>query len=129
MQAYALNCMFLVMTYLYITCSARIKVPAHLAHSVPAVFGKETWLAKECVRSDTNAVVCNVYDYFERESKKNKKIHQGIVKLKKKTVDATGLSKRTVEFVIEVGGSSSSEDDHSSDGLSSDSSSVSSDSD
>ena len=52
----------------------------------------------------------------------------GIVKLKKKTVDATRLSKRTVEFVIEVGGSSSSEDDHSSDGLSSDSSSVSSDS-
>ena len=51
------------------------------------------------------------------------------MKLKKKTVDATGLSKRTVEFVIEVGGSSSSEDDHSSDGLSSDSSSVSSDSD
>ena len=81
------------------------------------------------VRSDTKAVVCNVYDYFERESKKNKKIHQGIVKLKKKTVDATGLSKRTVEFVIEVGGSSSSEDDHSSDGLRSDSSSVSSDSD
>ena len=80
------------------------------------------------VRSDAKAVVCNVYDYFERESKKNKKIHQGIVKLKK-TVDATGLSKRTVEFVIEVGGSSSSEDDHSSDGLSSDSSSVSSDSD
>ena len=80
------------------------------------------------VRSDTKAVVCNVYDYFERESKKNKKIHQGIVKLKK-TVDGTGLSKRTVEFVIEVGGSSSSEDDHSSDGLSSDSSSVSSDSD
>ena len=81
------------------------------------------------VRSDTTAVVCNVYDYFERESKKNKKLHQGIVKLKKKTVDATGLSKRTVEFVIEVGGSSSSEDDHSSDGLSSDSSSVSSYSD
>ena len=80
------------------------------------------------VRSDTKAVVCNVYDYFERESKKNK-IHQGIVKLKKKMVDATGLSKRTVEFVIKVGGSSSSEDDHSSDGLSSDSSSVSSDSD
>ena len=52
----------------------------------------------------------------------------GIVKLKKKTVDATRLSKRTVEFVIEVGGSSSSEDDHSYDGLSSDSSSVSSDS-
>ena len=71
-----------------------------------------------------------VYDgYFERESKKNKKIHQGIVKLKKKTVDATRLSKRTVEFVIEVGGSSSSEDDQSSDGVSSDSSSVSSDSD
>ena len=80
------------------------------------------------VRSDTKAVVCNVYDYFEKESKKNKKIHQGIVKLKK-TVDATGLSKRTVEFVIEVGGSSSSEDDHSSDGVSNDSSSVSSDSD
>ena len=64
------------------------------------------------VRSDTKAVVCNVYDYFERESKKNKKIHQGIVKLKKKTVDATGLSKHTViDNVIEVGGSSSSEDD------------------
>ena len=37
---------------------------------------------------------------------------------KKKTVDATGLSKRT----IEVGGSSSSEDDDSSYGVSSDSS-------
>ena len=48
------------------------------------------------VRSDTKAVVCNVYDYFERESKKNKKIHQGIVKLKKKMGDATGLSKCTV---------------------------------
>ena len=59
---------------------------------------------------------------------KNKKIHQGIVKLKK-TVDATRLSKRPVEFVIEVGGSSSSEEDDSSDGVSSDSSSVSSDSD
>ena len=47
------------------------------------------------VRSDTKAVVCNIYDYFERESMKNKKIHQGIVKLKK-TVDATGLSKCTV---------------------------------
>ena len=108
------------MTIVYITCSAQIKVPAHPAGNLPA---------KKRVRSDTKAVVCNVYDYFERESKKNKKIHQGIMKLKKKTVDATRLSKRTVEFVIEVGGSSSSEDDHSSDGLSSDSSSVSSDSD
>ena len=33
-----------------------------------------------------------IYDYFERESKK------------KKMVDATGLSKRTIEFVIEVEG-------------------------
>ena len=40
------------------------------------------------------------------------------MKLKKK--DATGLSKRTVEFVIEVRGSSFSEDDHSSDGVRSD---------
>ena len=47
------------------------------------------------VRSDTKAVVCNVYDYFERESKKNKRI----VKLKKKMVDATGLSKRTVSLL------------------------------
>ena len=54
------------------------------------------------VRSDTKAVVCNIYDYFERESKKNKKIHQGIVKLKK-MVDATELSKCTVD---RVGGSS-----------------------
>ena len=63
---------------------------------------------------------------LKERARRNKK---GIVKLKKKTVDATRLSKRTVEFVIEVGGSSSSEDDHSSDGVSSDSSSVSSDSD
>ena len=75
MQADALNCMFLVMTYVYITCSAQIKVPAHPACSLPAVFCKKH----------------NVYDYFERESKKNKKIHQGIVKLKKKTVDATSV--------------------------------------
>ena len=86
--------------------------------SLPAVFS----LQRKRVRSDTKAVVCNVYDYFERENKKNKKIHQGIVKLKKKTVDTTGLSKCIVGFVIEVGGSSS-------DGVSSDSSSVSSDSD
>ena len=45
MQANALNCMFLVMTYLYIMCSAQIKVPAHPARSLPA----ETWLAKESV--------------------------------------------------------------------------------
>ena len=35
------------------------------------------------VRSDTKAVVCHIYDYIERESKKNQKIHQGIMKLKK----------------------------------------------
>ena len=72
MQADALNCMFLGYDVLvYITCSTQIKVPAHPACSLPAVFCKKH----------------NVYDYFERESKKNKKIHQGIVKLKKKTVD------------------------------------------
>ena len=49
------------------------------------------------LRSDTKAVVCNVYDYFERESKK---IHQGIMKLKKKTMDATGLSKHTVDVIL-----------------------------
>ena len=65
--------------------------------SLPAVFLVRNMACKgKRVRSDTKAVVCNVYDYFERESKKNKKIHQGIVKLKKKTVDATGLSKCTV---------------------------------
>ena len=51
------------------------------------------------LRSDTKAVVCNIYDYFERESK-NKKLHQGIVKLKKKMVDATGLSKCTVDVIL-----------------------------
>ena len=51
------------------------------------------------MRSDIKAVVCNVYDYFKKESKKNKKIHQGIVKLKK-TVDATGLSKHTVDVIL-----------------------------
>ena len=53
------------------------------------------------VRSDTKAVVCNVYDYFERESKKNKKIHQGIVKLKKKMVDATGLSNPFATLILD----------------------------
>ena len=52
------------------------------------------------VRSDTKFIVCNVYDYFERESQKNMKVHQGGVKLKKKTVDATGLSKRTVDAIL-----------------------------
>ena len=33
-------------------------------------------------------------------SKKNKKLHQGIVKLKKKMVDATGLSKCTVDVIL-----------------------------
>ena len=52
------------------------------------------------VRSDTKFIVCNLYDYFERESQKNMKVHQGGVKLKKKTVDATGLSKRTVDAIL-----------------------------
>ena len=60
---------------------------------------KKHGLQRKRLRSDTKAVVCNVYDYFERESKKNKKIHQGIVKLKK-MVDATRLSKRTVDVIL-----------------------------
>ena len=98
MQADALNCMFLAMTYVCITCSTQIKVPAHLVRSLPAVFGKKHGFCKgKCVRSDTKAVVCNVYDYFERESKKN---NQGIVKLKKKMMDATGLSKHIVDVIL-----------------------------
>ena len=101
MQADALNCMFLVMMYMYIMCSAQIKVPMHPAHAVCQLFLVRNMACKrKRLRSDTKAVVCNVYDYFERESKKNKKIHQGIVKLKKKTVDATGLSKRTVDVIL-----------------------------
>ena len=63
-------------------------------YSLPAVFGEKHGLQKKACKV---AVVCNVYDYFERESKKNKKIHQGIVKLKKKTVDATRLSRCNVD--------------------------------
>ena len=86
----ALNCMILVM------CTSRVlhklKFP-RIRASLPAV---NMACKGKRVRSDTKAVVCNVYDYFERESKNNKKIHQGILKLKKKTVDATGLSKCAV---------------------------------
>ena len=96
MQADALNCMFLVMTYVYIMCSAQIKVPVNPVCRLPELFLVRNMARKvKCVRFDTKAVVCNVYDYFERESKN--KIHQGIMKLKK-TVDATGLSKHTVDI-------------------------------
>lgn len=50
------------------------------------------------VRSHTKSIACSVYDDFERESKK---VHQEIVKLKKKMVDATRLGKRIVNILAE----------------------------
>ena len=44
MQADALN---LVMTYVYIMCSAQIKVPAHPACSLPAVVSKKHGLQRK----------------------------------------------------------------------------------
>ena len=48
--------------------------------------------------NSTSKQICNVYDYFENESKK----HKGSVlpKLEKKTSESTGYCKRTVERII-----------------------------
>ena len=39
-----------VRTYVYITCSAQIKVPAHPARSLPAVFGKKHGLQRKACK-------------------------------------------------------------------------------
>ena len=69
---------------MYITCSAQIKV-LHILRAVCQLFLVRNMACKgKHVRSDTKAAFCNAYDYFERENNNSKKIHQGIVKLKKK---------------------------------------------
>ena len=50
------------------------------------------------ISSAVKKVICNVYEYFEKESRK----HKGSVypKFGKKTADATGYCKGTVERVV-----------------------------
>lgn len=50
------------------------------------------------VRSSAKNIICNVYDYFERQNKKQKTTTTP--KLCKKTADATGYSERTVNCVL-----------------------------
>ena len=50
------------------------------------------------VRSDSKNIICNVFDYFEGQSKKQKAITPP--KLCKKTAEATGYSERTVNRVL-----------------------------
>ena len=47
------------------------------------------------INSTSKQIICNVYDYFENESKKRK--GSMLPKLGKKTSEATGYCKRTVE--------------------------------
>ena len=49
------------------------------------------------INNTVKKIICNVYDYFENESKKCK---GSIMKLGKKTAEATGYCKWTVERVI-----------------------------
>ena len=48
--------------------------------------------------STAKQIICNAYDYFENESKKRK--GSALPKLGKKTSEATGYCKRTVEQII-----------------------------
>ena len=50
------------------------------------------------INSTSKQIICNVYDYFENESKK----HKGSVlpKSRKKTSEANGYCKQTVERII-----------------------------
>ena len=50
------------------------------------------------INSTSKQIICNVYEYFGNESKK----HKGSVlpKMEKKTSEATGYCKRTVERII-----------------------------
>ena len=50
------------------------------------------------INSTSKQIICNVYDYFENESKKRK--GSVLPKLGKKTSEATGYCKRTVERII-----------------------------
>ena len=45
------------------------------------------------VKSTSKSIICNVHDYFDRQSKKQKSTPP---KLCKKTAEATGFSERTV---------------------------------
>ena len=50
------------------------------------------------INSTSKQIICNVYDYFENESKKRK--GSVLPKLGKKTSEATGYCKQTVERII-----------------------------
>ena len=50
------------------------------------------------INSTSKQIICNVYDYSENESKKSK--GSVLPKLGKKTSEATGYCKRTVEQII-----------------------------
>ena len=50
------------------------------------------------IDSTSKQIICNVYDYFENESKKRK--GSVLPKLGKKTSETTGYCKRTVERII-----------------------------
>ena len=49
------------------------------------------------VKSTSKSIICNVHDYFDRHSKKQKSTPP---KLCKKTAEATGFSERTVNCVL-----------------------------
>ena len=48
------------------------------------------------INSTSKQIICNVYDYFENENKKHK--GSSLPKLGKKTSEATGYCKRTIEI-------------------------------
>ena len=48
--------------------------------------------------STAKKIICKVFDYFDKEARKNKRIKA--LKLSTKTAEATGYSKRTVERVL-----------------------------
>ena len=49
------------------------------------------------VKSTSKSIICNVHDYFDRQSKKHKSTPP---KLSKKTAEATGFSECTVNHVL-----------------------------
>lgn len=48
--------------------------------------------------STAKKIICKVFDYFDKEAKKNKRIK--VLKLSTKMAEATGYSKHTVERVL-----------------------------
>ena len=82
---------------MYTTCLGR-KVRETVAVIIDLHLYMELTMPKRNgVKSTSNSIICNVHDYFDRQSKKQKSTSP---KLCKKTAEAIGFSERTVNHVL-----------------------------